>query len=208
MQPTALFAIDMESAKYGQELYRTLLKGNSFSKSIFSEINWNSMTSMEDFEHSDADSMFVDPGDDMYMDAEQILAQLSDSERETLMRQFQYYQQGDMMMPEDYSSEAAAAALSADENGAIFEAVPGMLNDEYGPFEDYDEYYDEYQEHYPMYPDDEFTRITFAELCDRCIFPTLSQAFSSLYALLGLCLLVRFTAYVTSEGTIIKRFIF
>ena len=199
MEVYSYWLIDMESAEYG----------NRFSKSILSEINWNSIMSMEDFEYDDADSMFVDPGDDVYMDAEQILAQMSDSEREQLLQQFQYYQQGDMMMPEDYPPEAAAAAaLSADESGVMYEGLPGMLDDEYGPFEDYDEYYDEYQEHYPMYPDDEFTRITFAELCDRCIFPTLSQAFSSLYALLGLCLLVRFTAYVTSEGTIIKRFIF
>ena len=69
---------------------------------------------------------------------------------------------------------------------------------------DYEDYM--YSDHGDMqYPaesnyDDYYTPITFTELLDHCVLPTLSQAITTIYPLLGLCLVTRLTAHFISEG--------
>lgn len=67
-----------------------------------------------------------------------------------------------------------------------------------GYYGDGEEYYGN-DENYPGYYDDEYTRISISELSDRCIIPTLGQAFHTVYPLLALCLFSRLVVMFCSD---------
>ena len=84
---------------------------------------------------------------------------------------------------------------------------PRFLEDEdyldgyYGDEED-PEYAYAYEK-YQQYLEDEdmyYSRISVTELLDQCVFPTIGQAVSTVYPLLGLCFFTRITIHFCAES--------
>lgn len=69
---------------------------------------------------------------------------------------------------------------------------------------DYDYLNEMYQQYMEEEEDMSYTPITFGELLDQCIIPTVGQTLNLIYPLMGLCLFMRVMLYICNGGEFIS----